>query len=230
MIYDSILFGICLSAAAYWLGKIINSKINLPLTNPLLVAVILCICVLEAFSIPLDSYMKGGGILSALVFPATAALGLSIYRQLPTLKKYWLPILIGTVSSCICSIGTTWILFKAFGIDREIMLSFFPKSVTTAVAIDIANQIGGNAQLAVFGVVTAGLIGGAVLAPTIMRILHFKNPIALGVAFGTNHHAIGTARAMEISEQIGAISGTCIGTEALVTTIAIILLGMFGLI
>lgn len=174
--------------------------------------------------------MRGGSVINDLIFPATAVLGLSIYRQFSTLKKYWLPVLIGTVCAWICSIGSTWFLCYVFGIDKQITVSLFPKSVTAAVALDLAKQIGGIAPIAMLGIVSAGMLGGTVISPTIMMLLKLKNPIALGVAIGTNHHAAGTARAMEISEQAGAISSVCIGTEAVFTTIAIILLSAFGFV
>ena len=230
MIYDSILFGIGLSLVAYWLGKIINARVKSPLTNPLLMGVAISVCVLEAFSIPFSSYMKGGAFLNALVFPATAALGLSIYRQLATLKKYWLPMMIGSVYSCICSMASTYLLCTYFGVDRQFMLSLLPKSVTTAVALDLSAQIGGLAPIALAGVVIAGLLGGTVIFPLLMKIFGLDNPIALGVAIGTNSHAAGTARAMEISERVGAISSVCIGTGALVTTVAIVALQALGIL
>ena len=230
MNYDSFLFGIGLSLLAYWIGKIVNSRVRSPITNPLLVGIAVCVIVLEGLSIPYSSYMNGGNFINALIFPATAALGLSFYRQLALLKKYWLPIVIGSICSCICSVGLSWVLCSAFGIDRQIILSVLPKSCTTAVALDLAAQIGGIASVTLTGVVISGLIGGNVIFPIIIKILKLDNPIALGVAIGTNSHAAGTAKAMEISEQVGAISGVCIGTGALVTTIVIVLLNHIGII
>ena len=80
-IYASPLFGIVLCIFSFEIGLWINRKTRSPLANPLLIAIAICIAVLQGFAIPLESFQQGGQIISMFLAPATAALALSIYSQ-----------------------------------------------------------------------------------------------------------------------------------------------------
>ena len=62
-------------------------------------------------------------------------------------------------------------------------------------------------------------VTGAVLAPTLAKLLHFKDPVAIGVAVGTSSHAAGTTTALQMGELEGAMSGVSIGVAGLLTVL-----------
>ena len=66
IIFDSVYFGFVLSIASYQIGRIVNKKLNMPYTNPLLIGGLLSIAVVLLFKIPVESYLKGGGLLEML--------------------------------------------------------------------------------------------------------------------------------------------------------------------
>ena len=217
-IYASPLFGIVLCIFSFEIGLWINRKTHSPLANPLLIAVVICIAVLQIFSIPLESFQQGGDIITMFLAPATAALSLSIYNQLDTLKKNLLPILAGTLTGSITSIGSVIGLCKLFGLDEELIASLIPKSVTTPIAMEVSRQHGGIVSITVAAVIVTGIFG-AILAPVLIKLFRVKNPVEAGIAIGTCSHALGTSKALEIGETEGAMSGIAIGVAGIITVV-----------
>ena len=114
------LFGIVLSIAAFEAGIWIQKKTRKAICNPLVIAILLCIAVLVLFDIPLEAYNKGGDIINLFLGPATAVLALNIYNQMDVLKKHFWPVLAGCTAGSITSIGSVFLLCKAFGLDDSI--------------------------------------------------------------------------------------------------------------
>lgn len=217
-IYASPLFGIVLCIFSFEIGLWINRKTHSPLANPLMIAVVICIAVQQIFSIPLESFQQGGDIITMFLAPATAALSLSIYNQLDTLKKNLLPILAGTLTGSITSIGSVIGLCKLFGLDEELTASLIPKSVTTPIAMEVSRQHGGIVSITVAAVIVTGIFG-AILAPVLIKLFRVKNPVEAGIAIGTCSHALGTSKALEIGETEGAMSGIAIGVAGIITVV-----------
>lgn len=217
-IYASPLFGIVLCIFSFEIGLWLNRKTHSPLANPLLIAVAICIAVLQIFSIPLESFQQGGDIITMFLAPATAALSLSIYHQLDTLKKNLLPILAGTLTGSITSIASVIGLCKLFGLDEELTASLIPKSVTTPIAMEVSRQHGGIVSITVAAVIVTGIFG-AILAPVLIKLFRVKNPVEAGIAIGTCSHALGTSKALEIGETEGAMSGIAIGVAGIITVV-----------
>ena len=217
-VYASPFFGIFLSILAFEIGVWINKKTKSAVANPLLIAVILCILVIKICRIPLESYYVGGDLITVFLGPATAVLALSIYSQFALLKKYFLPILIGTITGSLVSVSSAYLLCKLFQLDDALTRSMLTKSVTTPFAIAISKNIGGIPSVAVAAVVMTGILG-SVFAPLLIRLFHVKNPVAAGVAIGTSSHAVGTSKAIELGETEGAMSVIAIGMAGIVTVI-----------
>jgi len=217
-VYASPFFGIFLSILTFEIGVWINRKTKSAVANPLLIAVILCILVIKIFRIPLDSYYVGGDLITVFLGPATAVLALSIYSQFALLKKYFLPILLGTITGSLVSVSSAYLLCKLFHLDDVLTRSLLTKSVTTPFAVAISKNIGGIPSVAVAAVVMTGILG-SVFAPLLIRLFHVKNPVAAGVAIGTSSHAVGTSKAIELGETEGAMSGIAIGMAGIVTVI-----------
>ena len=112
--------------------------------------------------------------------------------------------------------GSTVILCRMLALHSEMLYSLLPKSVTTAIAIDVSSQLGGLESVTMMSVVICGT-AGAILHPIIIRALRLKDPVAIGVAFGTASHAVGTAKALEIGEVEGAVSGVAMGVAGICT-------------
>ncbi|BDF58670.1 LrgB family protein [Christensenellaceae bacterium] len=217
-------FGVVLSVGMYAIGVWINRKTKSPIANPLMIAIILVIVVLEVFHIPLEVYNQGGDFISFFLVPATASLALAIYRQLWLLKKNLVPVLVGCAAGSLASMGSVYGLCRLFHVEEVMTYSLLPKSVTTPIAMDLSTQLGGTPSITVAAVVITGIIG-AIAAPGMIRLFRIKNPVASGVAIGTCSHALGTTKALEIGEVEGAMSGLAIGVAGILTVIFAMVIG-----
>ncbi len=217
-------FGITLSIFAYALGVWINRKTKTPLTNPLLIAVLLVIGVLLLFRIPYENYQKGGTVIEIFLIPATAAIAVKIYEQFPLLRRNWFPILMGTAVGAAVSVLCVLGLCRLFFLEEELLFSLLPKSVTTAIAVSLSEQYGGIAAVTVAAVLITG-ITGAVFAPFLLRLFRVKNPVEAGIAIGTSSHALGTTKAIELGDEEGAMSGIALGVAGLITVFYLMFFG-----
>lgn len=215
---SSPLFGILLSILTFLLAKWLGDKLKWQVLNPLLLAIIFCIVILKVFHIPLESYGKGGDMISMFLGPATAVLAYSIYRQIELLKRYFVPVLCGCLAGSLTSMGSAWLFCRLFGLDKSLQASMLPKSVTTPIAIGISEQLGGIPPVTVAIVIVTGILG-SVFCPVLMKIFRIRNSVAAGIAIGTCSHAVGTAKAAEIGEVEGAMSGIAIGVSGILTVI-----------
>ncbi|MDD3141995.1 MAG: LrgB family protein [Lachnospiraceae bacterium] len=217
-IFKSPLFGISLTIIAFVIGTLLSKKIKSPLVNPLIVATILCVTVMKVFGISYKDYMVGGQFISMFIVPATAVLGLSIFRQKKILKEQFFPIIVGCGLGSMLSMGSTVVLCQLFHIHQEILHSLLPKSITTAIAMDLSAQLGGIPSVTMLAVLLCGIFG-AIINPILIKLFHITDPVAIGVGMGTASHAVGTAKAIEMGEIEGAVSGVSIGVAGICTVI-----------
>lgn len=212
------MFGIVLTLFAYAFGVWLSRRVKSPLVNPMLVALVLVIAVLLLFRIPYASYQSGGAVITLFLAPSTAVLAVKIYEQFQLLKENWLPVLIGCAVGSAASILCVVVLCRLFFLDSSLLYSLLPKSVTTAIAIPLAEESGGIAAVTVAAVVLTGIMG-AVFAPFWIRMLRITNPVEAGLAIGVSSHALGTSKAIEIGDVEGAMSGIALGVAGLITVI-----------
>ena len=217
-LFKSPLFGIVLCIFSYETGLWLNRKLKTPLANPMLIAILLVIGVLLLFRIPLADFNNGGNMISLFLAPATASLAITIYSQFEVLKKNLLPVLAGTAVGSAVSMGSVLLLCRAFRLDEKLTAAMLPKSVTTPIAMEISKAHGGIVPVTVAAVVITGIMG-AMLAPTLIKLFHIKNPVEAGLAIGTASHALGTTKAVELGEVEGAMSGIAIGTAGILTVL-----------
>ena len=216
--FNNNFFGIFLSVAAFLLARKICERFKSPFANPLLVSAVFIICFLKIFGIPLEYFEKGGNTLLMCLTPATAILAVGIYNKFDTLKKYFLPIFLGTLVGSVVSVVSVLILSKVFGLNEVILNSILPKSVTTAIAVGISETRGGDISITSAAVFIAGLTG-AVLAPVMIKVFRIKNRIAASLAIGTSSHALGTTKAIEIGDTEAAMSSIAICMAGVITVV-----------
>ena len=150
--------------------------------------------------------------------PATACLAAAIYTRINILKKYWLPILVGCAAGSAASMGSVYGMCRLFGLDDSLTVSLIPKSVTTPIAVSIAEPAGGVVPVTVVAVIGTGILG-SILAPYLIRIFRISDPVAAGLAIGASSHAVGTSKAIEIGEVEGAMSGLAMGICGIITVL-----------
>jgi putative effector of murein hydrolase len=173
---------------------------------------------LLAFDIPVASYDKGGTIIAMFLGPATAVLALAIYRQRDILAKNLIPILLGTFTGSFASLSTITLMSRWFGLDKIVLASMLPKSVTTPIALAVSEQLGGIPALTITMVIITG-ISGNIFAPVLVKLFHVKDPVAQGVGIGSCSHALGTGKALEMGKIQGAMSSIAISFSGFCTVL-----------
>lgn len=216
IISNNMFFGIFISLIAFEIGLFIYKKTKLPIFNPLLTATILIICFLKIFNIDFDTYNQGGQFINIFLGPATIVLAVPLYKNLNLLKKNFLPIISGIFVGSLVSVSSVISISFFLGLDNTLTVSLLSKSVTTPIGIEITNTLGGVTSITVLAIILSGIIG-AIVGPTVFKILRINSPIARGISLGTASHAVGTSKALEIGEQEGAMSSLSIGVAGIIT-------------
>jgi len=223
---ESVFFGAFLSLLFYEVGVLCKKKWKSAILNPLLISVILTILFLIVLKIPYSVYQEGAKYLSYLLTPATVCLAIPLYEQFELLKKNMFAIVAGIVSGMLTSLTMVLIFAVVFHFTHEEYVTFLPKSITTAIGMGVSEQLGGYVAITVAVIIMTGVIGNIIAEP-VCRLFRLTDPVAKGIGIGSASHAIGTAKAMEIGEIEGAMSGLSIAVSGVLTVFAATLFSCF---
>ncbi len=215
---DSIFVGVALSLISYMIGDRLKKKFKLGVFNPLLVSIVISTFVLIVGDVDYDIYNEGAKYLSYLLTPATVCLAIPLYEQWEILKKNYKAVLCGLVAGAITSLTTVFVLAKVFGLNHEEYVTLLPKSITTAIGMGVSEELGGYVTITVAVIIITGVLGN-IFGETICKVFHIEEQISKGLAYGASAHAIGTAKAIEIGEVEGAMSGLAIAVSGILTVV-----------
>lgn len=195
----------------------VRSKFN-PLANPVAIAVALLVLVLTVTRTEYTTYFEGAQFVHFLLGPATVALAIPLYQQFEKMRRNWFALLASAVIGSGAAIATAMGVAWALGASPATVLSLAPKAVTTPIAMGVAEKIGGLPSLTAVLVIVTGILG-AVSARWIFNLLKIRDASVRGFALGVTSHGIGTARAFQVSEEMGAFSGLAMGASGVLTAL-----------
>lgn len=209
---------------AYIIADRISAFFNrAPLANPVLIAIAIVLVMLSLTQTPYATYFTGAQFVHFLLGPATVALAVPLYTHRRTVMRALIPIfgalLAGAVTAMVSAVG----LAHLFGVSGASLIALAPKSVTAAIAMGIARELGGDPSLTATLVIATGILGAVLLTP-LMRLIRITDPRAIGFAAGTASHGIGTARAFQLGSLEGAFAGIALGLSGLLTAVLVPLL------
>jgi predicted murein hydrolase (TIGR00659 family) len=199
------------------------------LFNPVLLSILLLVAVLSVTGTDYQTYFEGAQFVHFLLGPATVALAVPLYRNLPLIRRLWLPILIAIVTGALVSASSAVLIADWLGASRQTLISLAPKSVTAPVAMGISEKVGGLPSLTAALVVLTGVLG-AVIGVAALALVRVRDDRARGLALGVSCHGIGTARAFQVSDQAGAFAALAMGLMALASALVLpfVLRWVFG--
>lgn len=212
------IFLIALTFIVFVGAQYLQRRIGLRLLNPILISIAVMICILMGAGVDYETYQAGGQFIDFWLKPAVVALGVPLYRQLETIRKQMIPLLVAEMAGCVAGVVSVVILAELLGASREVALSLAPKAVTTPIAIEISSAMGGIPALTAAVVVCTGIFGG-MAGFKIVRLSRIKSPMASGLSIGTAAHAVGTAAAMERGDRYGAFSSLGLTLNGLLTAL-----------
>lgn len=215
------LTGLTITLVAYAIGFWLYQKSDRnPLCNPVVIAIALIAMLLKLTGTPYATYFEGAQFVHFLLGPATVALAVPLFRQTETLKRALPVIVLGLLFGSLVASASTVFLAWALGASPETLASLAPKSVTTPVAMGIAENIGGVPALTAVCVIATGIVG-ATLGTAVMNLARVRDWRARGFAMGVAAHGIGTARAFQVNDTAGAFSGLAMGLNTMATAVTI---------
>ena len=215
---QSAFFGVFISLAAYEVGAVLKKKLGFSILNPLLISVCLVMLALPFLHVKYEVYAEGAQYLSYLLTPATVCLAVPLYRQLELLKRHWKAVLLGIGAGTLASMLGVLVLSALFGLSHSQYVTLLPKSITTAIGMGLSEEMGGAVTITVAVIIVTGIFGN-IIAELVCKAARLEEPVAKGLALGTSAHAIGTAKAMEMGEVEGAMSGLAIAVCGLMTVV-----------
>ena len=209
---------LALTFGVFYAAKSIQRRLGWILFNPILVAIAIIIVFLLVADIPFETYHEGAKMIEFWLKPAVVALGVPLYLQLSSIKRQFLPILASQMMGCIAGIVSVVVIAKLFGASDAVIMSLASKSVTTPIAMEVTQVLGGIPSLTAAIVVITGLIG-AVIGFKTLSVGHVRNPMARGLSMRAASHALGTSAAMDRDQFVGAYASLGLTINGILTAL-----------
>lgn len=227
-IAHSEIFALTLVAGTYLAATALYKKTRLSLLHPLITSIFVIIVILKTLGIHYESFQQSSHLIHFLLGPSVVALGYVLYEQIQYLKGNVVSILTSVFVGALVGIVSVILIGKAMGADQALIATLQPKSVTTPIAMGIAEKAGGIPSLTAVIVVAVGIFG-SIVGPLVMKVLGIHSRIAKGLALGASSHGVGTAAAIQIGAIEGALSGLAIGLMGIMTAVLVPVIGyLFG--
>jgi predicted murein hydrolase (TIGR00659 family) len=208
---------LALTLAAYLVGVWLQRRADgWPLINPVLIAILLIAGLLTATGSDYRTYFDGAQFVHFLLGPATVALAVPLWRHSGEIRRAWPALALALVAGAITAAASAVAIARAMGATPAVVASLAPKSVTTPIAMGIAEHLGGVPPLTAVLVIVTGIVG-AVFGQQLLAMVRVTDPRATGFALGVASHGIGTARAFGLGSTAGAFAGLGMGLNGLLT-------------
>lgn len=204
---------LCAYLAAFWIYTRCRYS---PLANPVAIAIALITLTLNVTGMNYHDYFSGAQFIHFLLGPATVALAIPMARQLPRVRRSFVPLVAGLFAGSVTAIFSAVTIIVLMGGSYQLAISMGPKSATTPIAMGISEKLGGLPALTAVLVISTGIIG-AVVARFIFNWMRIESHLIRGFALGVTSHGIGTARAFQVSPEMGAFSGLGMGLNGVLT-------------
>lgn len=206
---------VVLSLLLYLVMNKVYVRFPLPFLIPAVTSTFIIIALLTIFHIPYETYMIGGQWIHFFLGPSVVSLAFPLYKHRAVLKQNLVPILGGVLVGAVVGMVSGMLFTKSLGFSKELVYAMLPKSITTPVAMQIADELGSISSLAAVFVMIAGF-SGVILGPAMMKRLGINSALGRGIGLGAASHAIGTAKAMEYGEQTVSVSSVAMTICAIV--------------
>lgn len=217
----SYLAAVGLTLLVYALCDWLYSKLGKPaILHPLFISAAGLIVSTKLGWIELSWFLQHTTPLTALVVPATMMLSVPLYNQMVVIKAHGIRLIIPIAIGGLCASILGWLSIYLFSTNLALQLTMATKSITTPFAMITAEAIGGIPALAACFVIITGIIV-AILSPLVFYLMRETNELNQGIVLGVTGHAVGTTKALSISELAGAMATVGVCVNGVVTALVI---------
>jgi len=194
-----------------------------PWLHPVLLPVIVLALLVSLPGVSLTDYMHGTATLNHLLMAAVAALALPLYRNAAAIRQEAMAVSVALAAGSISGAGSALAVAFWLKAPATVTASLASKSITTPMAITVAEAIGGIPALAAAVVIVTGLVA-AIIGPAFLKRLGVDDDLTEGIALGTAGHALGMAEAASRSDLMGAAAAFAMAANGLLTAFILPLL------
>lgn len=221
------LFWIAVTVAVYAAAEFVHRHFGgLIYLNPVLWSVVALVLVFIIGRQPLAEYQQATRALSAVLGPATVALAVVTVRHMSAIHDRAGNIFLAVLAGGATGAGVAFLVVYLLGGTRTSMISVSLHSTTMAVSVELSRLAGGIIGLTAVATLTTGLLG-ALVGPWLLARVGIRDERIVGLALGVGAHALGTARALEISQRAGAFAAVGLALNAVMTTLLVCVLILF---
>ena len=211
---------------AYRLGEAVQRRLKgASWANPVLIAIVTLASLLLATGTPYETYFAGAQFIHFLLGPATVALAVPLARNLGVVRRSLhgtgLALLAGSATAAASGLAVAWLL----GGSRSVAFSLASKSVTTPIAMAVAQQVGGVPALAAALAIAAGILA-AITGRTLLKILRIDDWRAHGLAAGVAGAGIAAAQVAALDGLAATFAALGIGLNGVLTALFVPLLAL----
>ncbi|MGC3965633.1 MAG: LrgB family protein [Rhodocyclaceae bacterium] len=193
------------TVALYFAMKRVHRQYKRAWLSPMIVVPAILICALLVTHIPYVTYASRSHWLSWMLGPATVAFAIPIYDYRDTIRRHWLPLVVGVCVGMTVAVVSSVALARLMHLPEALERSLAVRSISTPFAMIAAPELGGAADLAAVFVVVTGVCG-MMLGEWLLAFLPVRSSLARGALFGAGAHAAGTATAHGRSVDEGVVS------------------------
>lgn len=215
---NSLYFGILITILGYFIGDYLRKKLNLSILNPILIGIIFVGVIITLCKVEYKTYYEGAKYISFLLTPATICLAIPLYEEFEILKHNLKAVTLGITAGVLSSLGSILAFSYMFMLTHEQYITLLPKSITTAIGMSLSSELGGIPSLTVAIIIITGIFGN-LIGEYVCKMFKITEPVSVGLAFGTASHAVGTAKALELGEVEGAMSGLSVAVSGIITVV-----------
>ena len=142
------LLGLLLTLVAFQIAVWIHRRCHgNPLTNPIMLAVIVVVGLLKLTGVEYQKYLAGAQFVHFLLGPVTVALAIPLYAQIKPLTRLAGPLLTSLLVGSLIAVLGAWGLGRVAGASQGVLVAMAPKSATGPIAMAIAESLGGSPSL-----------------------------------------------------------------------------------
>ncbi|WP_428244179.1 LrgB family protein [Gynuella sp.] len=215
------LLALCITIGTYLLAEQIYRKFHRSaLVHPVIVTIFTIMGLLKLLGWEYPQYRQDTTMIHFMLGPATVALAIPLYENISLIRKMLIPLMVATLVGAFIASSSAFLLSEWLINTDVLSRSMLVKSITTPIAIGVAEKVGGSGSLAAGLVLLTGAIGCLVL-PGYLRLLKLQSEPAEGFIMGMTAHGFGTAQAFEKSVTCGAFAGLAMSLTGVVTAILI---------
>ena len=203
--FESAEFILFLTLGVYALALTLSAKYRYMIFNPIIFSIFVLIGYLLVLDIPYEKYNQAGKYIDFFLQPSIVALAVPMYVNWDKIKNQIIPILTSQFIASICGVLSIVVFSKILGAEKEIILSLAPSSISTPIALEVSKSIGGIPSVTASAVMLTGIIGSMV-GFRFLNLARVTNPVSQGLAMGSSAAAMGTMRALQISDKYGVFA------------------------